>query len=93
MRRRGILAGLVAVLLLALVPAAAQAAASFPKLDPATVDGYRLTAGSTFATYGAQVAQLEKTAQLTRRGLPEILGSANRKARPLCHGTYCAVRC
>ncbi|HEY3710266.1 MAG TPA: hypothetical protein VGL64_12875 [Amycolatopsis sp.] len=91
MRRRRILAGLAAVLLLTVSPVAAQAAASFPKLDPATVDGYRLTAGSTFATYGARIAQLEKTAQLARRGLPEILGSANRAARPLCHGTYLAA--
>ncbi|SDY31925.1 hypothetical protein SAMN05421504_105143 [Amycolatopsis xylanica] len=68
----------------------AAAAASFPRIDAATVDGFKMTAGQTFENYGARLAQLERNAQLKPRGLSEILQTANRKARPLCHGTYLA---
>lgn len=70
---------------------AASAAASFPRIDAATVDGYQLTAGTSFATYQARIVELEKRAPLQPRGLPEILASANRSARSLCHGTYLAA--
>jgi len=61
---------------------------SFPRLDAATVDGFRLTSGDTFTTYRQRIAALETHAQLNPWALSEILASANRKARPLCHGTY-----
>jgi hypothetical protein len=80
--------GLVALLLLGLTTTA-QAAANFPRLDAATVDGYRLTPGGSFATYGSRIAALDR--QLPPSGLPAVLGDANRKARPLCHGTYLAA--
>ncbi|MGW4062373.1 hypothetical protein ACWEGE_29100 [Amycolatopsis sp. NPDC004747] len=83
-----LLLGFVALLLLGLTPAA-QAAATFPRLDAATVDGFRLTAGDTFATYGSRIAALD--AKLPPRGLGSLLADTNRKARPLCHGTYLAA--
>ncbi|MEQ0557575.1 hypothetical protein ABJI51_00735 [Amycolatopsis sp. NEAU-NG30] len=85
---RRLLIGLVALLLLGL-PSTAQAAATFPRLDAATVDGFRLTAGGSFATYGSRIAALDT--KLAPRGLSDVLGSANRKARPLCHATYLAT--
>ncbi|MFE0025756.1 hypothetical protein [Amycolatopsis sp. NPDC059021] len=89
--RRGLLTGLVAAVLLAVVTPAANAAAAFPRLNAATVDGFRLTAGETFENYGARIAELEKQAQLKPRGMAEILSTANRKARPLCHPTHLAA--
>lgn len=88
--RTGFLIGLITTLLLGLVTTA-SAAATFPRLDAAAVDSLRLTAGDTFTTYRARIAALETHAQLNPRGLPEILSSANRKARPLCHSTYLAA--
>jgi hypothetical protein len=86
--RTRLLIGLVAMLLLGLTTTA-QAAAAFPRLDAATVDGYRLTSGDTFTTYGARIAALDQ--KLPPQGLPALLANTNRKARPLCHGTYLAA--
>ncbi|MEA5365979.1 hypothetical protein VA596_41080 [Amycolatopsis sp., V23-08] len=49
---------------------AAQVAANFARLDAATVDGCRFTAGDTFATQGARIAALDK--KLRPKGLPAI---------------------
>ncbi|QXV58368.1 hypothetical protein CVV72_16205 [Amycolatopsis sp. TNS106] len=87
MKRLGLLAALL--LVFGLIPGVASAAAAFPKMDAATVDGFRWTSGSTFDTYGARIAALEK--HLPPKGLPDVLASANRKARPLCHATYLAT--
>ncbi|WP_158887212.1 hypothetical protein [Amycolatopsis anabasis] len=87
MRHKAVLL-VLAVLGALLSPAPATAAATFPRLDAATVDSFRWTAGDTFKNYGERVAGLESHAQLAPRGLGEVLASANRAARPLCHGTH-----
>lgn len=63
-------------------------AADFPRIDAATVDGYRLAPGNSFAEYGERVAALEREPQLRPKGVPDVLRSANRTARPLCHDTH-----
>lgn len=82
--------GLACALVAGLFVTVTASAASFPRIAAATVDTYRMTAGQTFENYCARITQLERNTQLKPRGLSEILTSANRKARPLCHGTYVA---
>ncbi|WP_394835247.1 hypothetical protein LVJ94_52990 [Pendulispora rubella] len=66
----------------------AVTAANFPRLDAATVDGYQLTAGSTFTEYGNRITELEKIPQLRAKGVSDVLASANRNGRNLCHPTH-----
>ncbi|MCP2166498.1 hypothetical protein LX83_003366 [Goodfellowiella coeruleoviolacea] len=86
------LLAVLGVLLAGLVAGAgpAAAAAAFPRIDASTVDSYRLTPGSVADTYGKRIAALERNAQLAPRGVADVLASANRTARPLCHATYLA---
>src|SRR4051812_8181103 len=65
--RAALLAAAVSVLTVLPVPTA-SAAAPFPRMDAATVDGYHLTPGSTFTVYGDRIAALEKRAQLKPSG-------------------------
>jgi hypothetical protein len=72
---------LCALLLSAGVVAAPSA--DFPRID---VSSYALTSGSTFDTYGQRIAALEE--KLPPGGVADVLASANRTGRPLCHGTH-----
>lgn len=70
--------------------APAGAAAAFPRIAASTVDSYRLTSGAVADTYGKRIAALERNPQLAPHGVGDVLASANRTARPLCHTTYLA---
>lgn len=74
---------LLSLTVLAATPGAAGAAADFPRID---VGPYTLTAGTTFETYGERIAALEQ--RLPPSGVPDVLASANRAGRPLCHDTH-----
>lgn len=85
---RALLAVAAATLLTVVLPGEAAAAVDFPPMDPATVDTYRLTPGTSFDQYGERITALETQPQLAPKGVPEVIASANRTARPLCHETH-----
>ncbi|MFB9902738.1 hypothetical protein [Allokutzneria oryzae] len=80
-------ARLLVVLALVLVGLAtpATAAVPFPRIDASK---FVYVQGQTFAVYKANIDSLERNAQLRPKGLNDVLASANRKGRPLCHGTH-----